>query len=105
MNGGAVECTCPPCWSLDADNNCAPSQDLMRVSCSPSEMFVELDSCIYQDDVDLQWNAGSDCGNAVLNADAYENAEVYEIHTALDDCATNATATDGVIVLSNSGPS
>ena len=103
MNGGAVECTCPPCWSLDADNNCAPSQDLMRVSCSPSEMFVELDSCIYQDDVDLQWNAGSDCGNAYLNAT--EDAQVYEIHTALDDCATNATATDGVIVFSNSGPS
>ena len=105
MNGGAVECTCPPCWSLDADNNCAPAQEFMQVSCSASEMFVELHSCIYQDEVDLVWGGENSCDIANLNVDLYEDAQVYEISTALDDCSVNATATDGVIVFSNSGSS
>merc|ERR1711937_741287 len=64
MVDGAVECSCPTCWELDANNNCAPAQSAMHVSCTAIEMIVSIDKCVYQDDVDLIWGGeGSTCSS------------------------------------------
>jgi hypothetical protein len=88
-------CTCPPCWDLNADNECHPSSDHLHVSCSATEMSVSIDECVYQDDVDLVWSE-SDCSMASHNNTS------WGITTALDGCGTAATAADGVISFSNS---
>ena len=71
------------------------------MSCSASEMNVVIDSCIYQDQVDLVWGAVNDCEMAAFNTNSTFNG-AYEINTALDDCGTSASASDGVITFTNS---
>ena len=104
MVGGAVECSCPTCWELDADNNCAPAQSALHVGCSATEMHVEIDKCVYQDDVDLVWGGINTCAMATLFT-AADGSDWYEITTNLDDCATAASSADGLISFTNSGPS
>jgi len=96
MVDGAASCSCPACWDLDADNNCAPALDKMHISCSATEMSVTIDKCVYNDEVDLIWS-GSDCDIAALDAN-----DQYGMTTALDGCNTAANADNGVISFSNS---
>ena len=104
MVDGAVECSCPTCWELDADNNCAPAQSAMHVSCTAIEMIVSIDKCVYQDDVDLIWGGeGSTCSSKQQLTTASDGSEWYGLDTSLDGCGTGASAADGIISFTNSG--
>lgn len=103
MVAGAVECSCPTCWELDVNNQCAPAQSALHVSCSATEMHVEVHKCVYQDEVDLVWGGeGNTCAIASLFT-AADGDDWYEINTDLDGCETSAAAVDGIISFTNSG--
>ena len=103
MVAGAVECSCPICWELDVNNQCAPAQSALHVSCSATEMHVEVHKCVYQDEVDLVWGGeGNTCAIASLFT-AADGDDWYEINTDLDGCETSAAAVDGIISFTNSG--
>ena len=85
-------CECPGCWELLADGKqCVPSQHKMTLTCSPLEMVLSVNECIYGGDpVELEL-AFDTCGSAA------KNGKEWTISTPLNGCGTTITNDENAI--------